>query len=97
MPAQLIGTKGWRDRPEPSWMARATSSLPTPLSPVTRTLASDIEMRLDFLAELRHLGAVANQVRVQMSHVAKSPSSIGTAAPLGTATHRLQLDTHPPL
>ena len=56
-------------------MARATSSLPTPLSPVTRTLASDSEIRPNLLPEFRHLGTGANEIRVQMSHDAKSSKS----------------------
>ena len=38
MAPQLIATKGWSRRGPWSWMARATTSLPVPLSPVTRTV-----------------------------------------------------------
>ena len=38
--AQLIATNGFDARALLSWMARATSSLPVPLSPVTSTVAA---------------------------------------------------------
>ena len=40
MAAQLTGTNGWALRRLPAWMARATSSLPVPDSPVRSTVAS---------------------------------------------------------
>ena len=40
MAPQFTGTKGWSRRAESSWMLRATSSLPVPDSPRTRTLVS---------------------------------------------------------
>ncbi len=40
MAAQFTGTKGWAPRRLPAWMARATSSLPVPDSPVRSTVAS---------------------------------------------------------
>ncbi len=43
--AQLTATNGpWLRRPR-AWSARATTSLPVPLSPVTRTVASDAATR----------------------------------------------------
>ena len=44
-PAQLTAMNARSARGLLVWMARATSSLPTPLSPVMRTLASDRAMR----------------------------------------------------
>jgi hypothetical protein len=44
MPAQLTGTKEFT-RVLASLMARATTSLPEPLSPVISTVASDRAMR----------------------------------------------------
>ncbi len=41
MAAQLTATKGPDLRAECSWMKRASSSLPVPLSPRTRTVAED--------------------------------------------------------
>ena len=41
MPAQLTGTNGALARGLSAKIARATISLPTPLSPVISTLASD--------------------------------------------------------
>jgi len=38
MAPQLIGTNGWFLRVLREWTARATSSLPTPLSPWMRTV-----------------------------------------------------------
>ena len=38
MAAQLTLMNGWSLRPECSWSARATSSLPVPLSPVMSTV-----------------------------------------------------------
>src|SRR5262245_34748053 len=40
-PAQLTGANTWLTRGPREWMARATISLPTPLSPVISTFASD--------------------------------------------------------
>ena len=40
MAPQLMATKGWLARELARWMARATSSLPVPLSPWMSTLAS---------------------------------------------------------
>src|SRR5205814_1203836 len=37
-PAQLMATKGWAASAPRSWMVRATSSFPVPLSPLTRTV-----------------------------------------------------------
>ena len=39
MAPQFTATKGMAERGESSWMARATSSLPVPDSPVTSTVA----------------------------------------------------------
>ena len=39
MAAGLTGTNGFSHRGPWRWMARATSSLPVPLSPVMRTVA----------------------------------------------------------
>ncbi len=38
MAPQLMATNGPEPRPDRAWMARATSSLPVPLSPVTSTV-----------------------------------------------------------
>ncbi len=43
---QLIGTKGFSERSPWKWMARATTSLPVPLSPVISTELRLCEMRL---------------------------------------------------
>ncbi len=40
MAAQLMATKGWRERRPWAWIARATTSLPVPVSPVISTVAS---------------------------------------------------------
>src|SRR5215207_4493610 len=45
MPAQFTGTNGALLRSLDSKIARATTSLPTPLSPVINTLASERETR----------------------------------------------------
>ena len=45
MAPQLIGTKGASRRELRRWMARAMSSLPVPLSPWTRTVASVLATR----------------------------------------------------
>jgi hypothetical protein len=45
-------------------MLRATISLPTPLSPVIRTLASDARNPLDFLLQRHGLGALTVQLHV---------------------------------
>jgi hypothetical protein len=44
-PAQFTGTKDRLARALRQWIAWATSSLPTPLSPVMRILASESAMR----------------------------------------------------
>src|SRR5688572_12328973 len=45
-PAQLTATNSLFCRGPSAWMARATTSLPTPLSPVIRTFASDRATRM---------------------------------------------------
>jgi hypothetical protein len=45
MAAQLMVMNGRSERSEFTWMARATSSLPVPLSPVMSTVASVGAMR----------------------------------------------------
>ena len=39
---------------EAAWMALATSSLPTPVSPNTRILKSERCDQIDFFAQVRH-------------------------------------------
>src|ERR1019366_4846923 len=42
---QLTATNGERQRADLKWIARATSSLPVPLSPLSRTVASLVTTR----------------------------------------------------
>ncbi len=53
MAPQLKLTKGLSARGESAWMARATSSFPVPLSPVTRTVELGRRHRADHLEERR--------------------------------------------
>ncbi len=92
-------------RSEPSWMARATSSLPTPLSPVIRTLASDGEMRpiSSRRSAISALVPMRSVFRCRMSRSPRrAPEPVHTRTrPLTVrhsseaANHRLQLARHP--
>ena len=60
MAAQLTAMKGLSLRGLLWWMARATSSLPVPLSPWMRTVASGRRHVLDQLIDHLHLGVLAD-------------------------------------
>ena len=59
---QLIGTKGFSERSPWKWMARATTSLPVPLSPVISTRAARVRDALDQREDLAHRRALADQL-----------------------------------
>ena len=61
IPAQFTATKGPWLRGPSSWIARATSSLPVPLSPRISTVTCDRRHAPDRLEDLLHRGAAAEQ------------------------------------
>ena len=63
MAPQLMATKGAFLRGLLAWMARAISSLPVPLSPSMRTVASVLATRLMTVKISRILGVVPRMSR----------------------------------
>jgi hypothetical protein len=73
---QLIATKGWFARTLARWIARASSSLPVPLSPWISTLASPAATRCAFARR-----SSINDERVMMSSRHTWPEAAVFVAP----------------
>ena len=74
MAAQLIAWNGRPERPEREWIARATSSLPVPDSPLTRTVDC--------------VGAIFSTRRKTSRIAALSPTAVSRPSPLSRLSSR---------
>src|SRR5689334_23062131 len=85
MPAQLTGMNGALARPLITAIARATISLPTPLSPVTNTFASERPTRStsalsSMMAALVPMNSTLPVCLIAASHTVDAPVNPGRAA-----------------
>ena len=88
MAAQLIATNGPARRRLASWTPRASSSLPVPLAPSSRTETSALRDALDRARDLQHLG----RGRHQAAQHGRVGGAVACGEPRYLALDRLEVE-----